>query len=83
MPCAPEVVVAANAGVLAIERVIESVELSKIPASNLNGMVDHLYRLSDIYRRFPEAAYAALEGALRETARCAALADRIARCGGS
>jgi len=79
LPCAPEIVVAANAGVLAIQRVIESVELSKTPVSSLSGMSSHLQRLSAIFRRFPDAASAVLEGPVREIARCSALEDRIAR----
>ena len=83
LPCAPEMVVAAKAGVLAIELVIESVELSKAPALSLSGMIAHLKSLSDIYRRFPAATSDVLEGVVRETARCSALEERIAKCGGS
>jgi len=38
LPCAPEIVEAAKAGVLAVAQIIESVELSKAPASSLKGM---------------------------------------------
>jgi len=82
LPCAPEIVVAAKDGVLAIERVIGSVELSRLPMSRLSGMAAHLHHLAETYRRFPVATSAVLEGVLRETARCGALEKRIAKCGG-
>ena len=83
LPCAPEIVAAAKAGVVAIEGVIGSVELSKTPVSRLQGMIAHLQLLSQIFRRFPAETSDVLEGVLRETARCGALEERISKCGGS
>jgi len=78
LPCAPEVVLATRAGVHAIENLLGSVELSKDPASKLDDMTDHLHKLAETYRHFPEATSAVLEGVVRETTRCSALEDRIA-----
>ncbi len=80
LPCAPEIVASAKAGVTAIEHLIELVELSKAPASTLDRSIVHLRRLSDVYRRFPAATFDAGESVLRETARCTALAERVAKC---
>ncbi len=83
LPCAPEIVVAARDGVLAVQRLIEQVELSKAPAASLQGMIGHLRSLSNFFRRFPAETSDVLEGVQRETARCRALEERVVRCGGS
>ena len=80
LPCAPEIVVAAKAAVLAIETLIGSVELSKVPASRLTGMIAHLNLLCQIFHRFPVETNDVAEGVLREVARCGALEGRIANC---
>ena len=83
LPCAPEIVAAAKTGVAAIQSVIEAVELSKIPQSNLAGIAAHMHRLSNIFRKFPVETSDVLEGVLREAARCGALEERVIRAGGS
>jgi hypothetical protein len=83
LPCAPELVEGAKAGVVAIERRIESVELAQSPASTLSGMIVHLQRLKEVFRRYPAATNDVLEGTLRESTRCNALVDRIKAIGGS
>ena len=62
---------------------IEAVELSKIPQSNLAGIAAHMHRLSNIFRKFPVETSDVLEGVLREAARCGALEERVIRAGGS
>lgn len=79
LPCAPEIVVAAKAGVTAIEGMIGQVELSKLPPSRLHGTISHLSVLSRIFRRFPAESSDVLEGVLRETTRCQALEERISK----
>ncbi|MDR3691555.1 MAG: hypothetical protein P4L46_19400 [Fimbriimonas sp.] len=79
LPCGPEIVVAARAGITSIEARVGDVELGKASATTLAILGAHLTRLSALFRRFPLETADELESVLRETARAEALKDRIAQ----